>query len=244
MTGPQLVVEGMEVSYARASVVHKVDLLVRAGEIICLLGPNGAGKTSLLRGITSLARITDGRVMLGNTVISGKPPWQIARAGIAHVPQGRRCFGPLTVGDNLKTGLFGIEGRGGGEQRIEEILEAFPLLRRKYNARAEQLSGGQQQILAIARGLVSKPKFLLLDEPSLGLAPIVLSEVRDVIQNTLHAYGCGVLLVEQNLNFALASASRGYLLQEGRIVGEGGPSELRERALAAYLGGERPRDGG
>ena len=211
---------------------------MRAGEVVALIGANGAGKTSTMRVITGLLRPRRGRVLFEGAPIERLSPHRIATRGIALVPEGRRIFRGMTVEENLELGA--LKGRllYGGQVDVETAYAVFPLLRERRAQFAGTLSGGEQQMLALGRALVSRPRLLLLDEPSLGLAPLVVRQIFQVIER-IHAGGTTILLVEQNANLALQVANRAYVLQNGRMVLEGSPAALRENPVVrrAYLGG-------
>ena len=231
-----LLIENVHVRRGRAEVLRGVSLTVEAGEIVTLLGSNGVGKSTTLRTISGLHRPVTGSIRLDGTALSGLRPEAVVRAGVAHVPEGRQVFGGLTVRDNLELGAR-VHGSL-TSARLRPMLELFPQLEELLPRRAGVLSGGQQQMLAIARGLLSEPRFLLLDEPSLGLAPKVVNDITRIIAE-LGNLGVGVLLVEQNATMALNVAARGYLMVGGRIVESGESSDLRdtESVRAVYLGG-------
>jgi branched-chain amino acid transport system ATP-binding protein len=231
-----LLLDSIHVRRGRAEVLRGVSLTVEAGEIVALLGSNGVGKSTTLRTISGLHRPASGSIRLDGSGLSGLRPEAVVRAGVAHVPEGRQVFGGLSVRENLE---LGARVRGPlTSARLRPMLELFPQLEELLPRRAGVLSGGQQQMLAIARGLLSEPRFLLLDEPSLGLAPKVVHDITRIIAE-LGTLGVGVLLVEQNATMALNVAARGYLMVGGRIVESGLSSELRdtESVRAVYLGG-------
>jgi branched-chain amino acid transport system ATP-binding protein len=232
----RLVLDGVSVRRGRAEVLREVSLEVAPGEVVALLGSNGVGKSTTLRTISGLHRPTAGTVTLDATRLDGLRPEAVVRAGVAHVPEGRQVFGGLSVRENLE---LGARVRGPlTAARLRPMLDLFPQLAELLPRRAGVLSGGQQQMLAIARGLLSEPRFLLLDEPSLGLAPKVVADIARIV-GELGALGVGVLLVEQNATMALDVAARGYLMAEGRVVAAGTSEELRETdsVRAVYLGG-------
>ncbi|MCS6855363.1 MAG: ABC transporter ATP-binding protein [Elioraea sp.] len=229
-------VEGLRSAYGRIEAIKGVDLEVRAGEIVALIGANGAGKTTLLRAISGVQPISAGAILFEGERIEALPPHARVARGIAQVPEGRQVFGPLSVEDNLRLGAF----RRGGEQAAEglaEVFALFPVLAEKRRQAAAGLSGGQQQMLAIGRALMSRPRLLLLDEPSMGLAPLLVDQILEAVV-ALRARGITVLLVEQNAAAALAIADRGYVLETGRVAHEGeARSLLRDpRLREAYLG--------
>jgi branched-chain amino acid transport system ATP-binding protein len=227
-------------AYGNVEALKGITLHVNEGEIVTLLGANGAGKSTTLRSISGLTGVTHGEILLGGVSITRTAPEQIVRLGVAHVPEGRRIFPGLTVKENI---MIGASGRGRLPRRqleseVEEMYAIFPDLLRLSGALGWSLSGGQQQMLAVARGLMSRPRLLLLDEPSLGLAPIIVQQLFATIRS-IRERGTTVLLVEQNANMALSVADRGYVLVTGQLTVEGTPAELlnNEEVRAAYLGG-------
>jgi branched-chain amino acid transport system ATP-binding protein len=237
---PLLELRNIESFYGNVQALKGVSLHVEQGEIVTLLGANGAGKTTTLRSISGLVRPTTGDILLDGKPISRITPEAIVRAGIAHVPEGRRIFPGLTVQENI---MIGTSGRGHLPRRqmlqeVDEMYDIFPDLKRLSGALGWSLSGGQQQMLAVARGLMSKPRLLLLDEPSLGLAPIIVQQLFATIRQ-IRERGMTVLLVEQNANMALSVADRGYVMVTGNLTVEGTPAQLldNEEVRAAYLGG-------
>jgi branched-chain amino acid transport system ATP-binding protein len=223
----------VRVSYGRIEVVHGVDLSVDAGEVLGMIGPNGAGKSSILRTICGLTRPTAGEVSFENRALNGMAPEQIVRLGLALVPEGRHIFKTLTVAENLR---LGMRSNGGGAL-MEQTLERFPILRERARQRADCLSGGEQQQLAIARALLSRPKLLILDEPSLGLAPKMIDVIYELLQS-LREEGVTMLLVEQNAARTIDFCDRCAVLSTGRIRALGSRSELQRNpdVLRAYLG--------
>ena len=225
-------------SYGPVAAVRGVSLAVRAGEVVALLGANGAGKSTLLRTISGLIRPRAGRVHLAGRAIDRLAPSRIVRLGIAHAPEGRRVFGSLSVADNLRLGAAARRERAGLVEEREQLLDLFPILRERLRQAAGTLSGGEQQMLALARALMAKPRLLLLDEPSLGLAPLIVRAIFDALAG-LKCVGVTMLLVEQNVAAALELADRAYVLRTGEIRLEGAAAELRadpERIAHAYLG--------
>jgi branched-chain amino acid transport system ATP-binding protein len=230
-----LEIGNLSVSYRRVPAVSDVSLQVTDGEFIALIGPNGAGKTTTLKSVFGLVKPRAGEVTWRGKSLLGRPPEMIARLGLALVPEGRHIFTTLTVRENLLLGY--ASGRGSRDSLLDEMLTRFPVLRRYYKEPAGGLSGGEQQQLAIARALLSKPQLLVLDEPSLGLAPLVVDEVFALLAG-LREQGATVLLVEQNAARALAAADRTYVLSGGRVVAAGTAGELSQRQdiQEAYLG--------
>jgi branched-chain amino acid transport system ATP-binding protein len=231
-----LEVEGLEVSYGAVRALRGVDLYVDSGEIVGLVGANGAGKSTLLRAISGLVKVRSGSVKFSGTELGRAATTRIVAAGIAHVPEGRRVWPDMSVAENLKLG--GVIAGGDAEaERLERALALFPELRDRLRQKAGTLSGGEQQMLAIGRGLMSRPKLLMLDEPSLGLAPVVVQRLKELFA-TLKRDGLTILLSEQNARLALGATDRAYVLAEGRILTSGTPHDLRENAdlISAYLG--------
>jgi branched-chain amino acid transport system ATP-binding protein len=228
--------------YGNVQALRQVSLHVDEGEVVTLLGANGAGKSTTLRTISGLVSPTEGTILLGGEPIQRLSPEAIVRRGIAHVPEGRRIFPGLTVTENIQLGASnrGRLSKAELARDVEEMFAIFPDLKRLSRALGWSLSGGQQQMLAVARGLMARPRLLLLDEPSLGLAPIIVQQLFGVIRD-IRARGMTILLVEQNANMALSVADRGYVLETGRLITEGRPEELlnNEEVRAAYLGGGR-----
>ena len=235
---PLLEVSNLSGGYGELKAIRAVDLSVNNGEVVALLGPNGAGKTTILRAILGFLHVTGGDIVFDGRSMLGMAPERIARSGIALVPEGRRILGSLTVAENLRLGAVSRDSKDGMEADLESILDRFPVLRRYYRGSAGTLSGGEQQQLAVARALMARPRLLLLDEPSLGLAPVLTATVFGILRD-LKEEGVTMLLVEQNAELALGLADRAYVLRTGRIVGHGSSDRLRsDRDLAdAYLGG-------
>jgi branched-chain amino acid transport system ATP-binding protein len=231
-----LACEGLHVGYGRVDVLHGVSLAVQPDELVALIGPNGAGKTTALKTIVGLLRPTRGSVTFDGASLAGSDPADIVGRGIALVPQGRMIFQTLTVRENLRLGAYRAESGEVG-RRVEAVLAAFPALSERLGQLGGTLSGGQQQMLAIARALMSSPALLILDEPSTGLAPTIVESIFRTL-NDLHRRGTMILLVEQNAHIALELASRAYVLEQGSIVAEGPAAALRQdaRVMAAYLG--------
>jgi branched-chain amino acid transport system ATP-binding protein len=232
-----LEVSDLWVRHGPIEVLRGVSLTVAGGDVVAVIGPNGAGKTTLLKTLAGVLRPVRGRISLGGTDVTGRPAWEIVRAGAALVPEGRGIFADQTVRDNLMLGALGRRRF----DRLDEILESFAPLRARLDTVAGALSGGQQQMLALARGLMAQPRLLLLDEPSLGLAPKLVRETFETIRR-IREQGVTVLLVEQMGLQALEIADRGYVLEHGRVVADGPARQLvtDERVIAAYLGTRRP----
>jgi len=243
-----LEVKDVWTAYGPIVVNRSVSLTVGEAEIVTIIGSNGAGKSTLLKTIAGLKRPKSGSIRLGEKDVTGLYADKMARIGVVLVPEGRRIFPDITVRDNLRLGGYARYDPAGVEEDIAVMESIFPVLLEKREAKGSDLSGGQQQMLAIARGLMAKPRVLLLDEPSLGLAPIVVNEVSTIIKSVRDRFGAAVLLVEQNASLALAVADRGYIMQTGRIVAEGLIEQLRDLDLVreTYLGdrhGRRDRQG-
>ncbi len=234
-----LEVRALDVRYGGIVALRGIDLRVDEGEIVALLGANGAGKTTTLRAISGLLPIRSGEVVFDGSNLRKRSPDAIARLGIGHVPEGRRIFTRMTVRENLELGGFAIASQREAATRIDEALAIFPRLRERIAQRAGTLSGGEQQMLAIARALIARPRLLLLDEPSLGLAPLVVKQIFEVLRD-IHSRGTTIVLVEQNARAALALADRGYVLRNGEIARDDTAAALAEdpAVVAAYLGGE------
>jgi branched-chain amino acid transport system ATP-binding protein len=237
---PLLELKNVASYYGSVQALKSVSLRVEQGEVVTLLGANGAGKSTTLRTISGLLRPASGEVWFDGQPIHAMAPEKIVRLGISHVPEGRRIFPGLTVRENI---MLGTSNRGHlakkqMEDEVAQMFEIFPVIKPFGNALGWTLSGGQQQMLAVARGLMAKPKLLLLDEPSLGLAPVIVQQLFATIRE-IHARGTTILLVEQNANMALSVANRGYVLETGEMKVEGSPGELlgNEEVRAAYLGG-------
>jgi branched-chain amino acid transport system ATP-binding protein len=238
-----LEVDDVWTAYGPIVVNRGVSIEVDKGEIVTIIGSNGAGKSTLLKTIAGLKRPKSGTISLLGEDVTGIYADAIARRGAVLVPEGRRIFPDLTVRDNLRLGGYARTDSEGVERDIAAMESFFPILAEKRDAKGSALSGGQQQMLAIARGLMAKPKILILDEPSLGLAPIIVREVRSIILSVRDKFGAAVLLVEQNASLALAVADRGYIMQNGRIVAAGAIEELRSLDLVreTYLGNRQGR---
>ena len=237
-----LKIRSLSVRYGAVAALRRIDLDLDEGEIVAVLGANGAGKSTLLKTISGIEKAESGTIEYDATDLFSVPPHNLVRLGIAHVPEGRRVFATLSVEENLRLGVHALRDRSAGaeyEKTREYCFALFPILKERRKQLAGTLSGGEQQMLAIARALVAKPKLLLLDEPSLGLAPIVMKEIFKTIAAIRKEEGLSILLVEQNARQALAVADRALILELGSIVMSGTAAELAndENLKAAYLGG-------
>lgn len=232
-----LSIQHLSVHYGMIQAVHDVSFEVNQGEIVSLIGANGAGKTTILRTISGLIRPSKGEIVFEGKTINREQPQKIVASGISQVPEGRHVFSGLSVQENLEMGAF-LRKDKKLKKDYEQVFKKFPVLKERVNQDAATLSGGEQQMLAMGRALMSKPKLLLLDEPSMGLAPIFIKEIFSIIQE-IKSQGTTVLLIEQNAKMALSIADRGYVLETGRIVLEGTGKELLEsdEVKKAYLGG-------
>ena len=228
----------LNVYYGAIHALQGVSFSVDDGEIVSLIGANGAGKSTTLKTISGLLRPRVGDVLLRGESLKTMPAQDIVRRGVIHVPEGRKIFAPLTVQENLEMGAFSRKDKAEIRTNLERVFKSFPRLKERLNQLGGTLSGGEQQMLAIGRGLMAQPKVLLLDEPSMGLAPILVEEIFSIIKE-INAQGVAILLVEQNALMALSVANRGYVLETGRIVLEGtGQALLQDpQVMKAYLGG-------
>lgn len=233
-----LEIKGLNVHYGVIHALKDVDLVVNDGEIVSLIGANGAGKTTLLHAISGILKTTSGSIMLNGVELNKKSAKDIVVDGITQVPEGRRIFSGMSVYENLMMGAYLRKDKEEIKKDLENIYERFPILKERSSQDASTLSGGEQQMLAMGRALMAKPKILLLDEPSMGLAPILVKEIFKIIKD-IHAQGTTVLLVEQNARMALSIADRAYVLETGKIVLSGTGEELSnsEEIQKAYLGG-------
>lgn len=223
-----------------ATVVNRdVSLTLGENEVITILGPNGAGKSTLLRTIVGLVKPRTGSIMLGGENMTGRTPDIMAKRGVVLVPEGRRIFADMSVEENLRLGAYARRDTAAIESDVKTMETFFPILATRRQQKGGSLSGGQQQMLAIARGLMARPRVLLLDEPSLGLSPLLVKEIQAIILDIGKTFGASVLLVEQNAGLALSVATRGYLMQNGRIATSGPIAELKDMSLMRelYLGG-------
>ncbi len=244
MSAPLLALDTVTAGYGRLPVLHDVSLEIKPGEIVSLIGANGAGKTTTMMTIFGRPRAAIGRVVFERRDITQRPTHEIARLGIAQSPEGRRIFPRMTVTENLRMGAIIAENPRGFAEDLDKAYALFPILEKRADQRGGTLSGGEQQMLAIARALMGRPKLLLLDEPSLGLAPLVVKQIFNAIK-ALNEDGLTVFLVEQNAYHALRLAARGYVMVNGRITMTGTGQELlaSEDVRAAYLeGGAAPRE--
>jgi branched-chain amino acid transport system ATP-binding protein len=235
MTTPLLEVDNIEVRYGNIRALKGISFTVNEGEVVALLGANGAGKTTTQKTVSGMMRPSLGSISLNGKRIDGIPAHDLIRLGICHVPEGRHVFPRMSVKENLEMGAYRF--RTVDKADLERVLDLFPRLRERYSQVAGTLSGGEQQMLAIGRALMGKPSLLLLDEPSMGLAPLIVAQIFDIVREINQA-GVTVLLVEQNASQALALANRGYVLETGEIVLSGTGQELLadDRVRAAYLG--------
>lgn len=233
-----LSVEGVSSGYGRTLAIHDVDVKVENGEVVVLIGANGAGKSTLLRTISGVLRPQKGCILFRGRKIEGKRPHSIVKMGIVQIPEGRRILSRMTVMENLEMGAYVRSDEDGIKEDLERVFERFPRLKERLSQNAGTLSGGEQQMLAIGRGLMARPQLLLMDEPSLGLAPVIVESIFDTIHDLRKKDGYTILLAEQNANRALDVADRGYVLETGRIILEGESKVLRdnEEVRKAYLG--------
>lgn len=233
-----LEVSEIDVYYGKIGVLHRISLYIEPHEIVAIIGANGAGKTTLINTISGILRPQKGVIKFRNEIISTLPAWKIARKGIIQIPEGRKVFSRLTVMENMELGAFPEDDRMQVKNRIEEMCELFPILGERRKQLAGTLSGGEQQMLAIARGLMAKPQLLMFDEPSMGLSPILVEKVFQIIQEINKKQGITILLVEQNAKKSLQIATRAYVLETGSIVMSDTADKLLENDLIrkAYLG--------
>jgi branched-chain amino acid transport system ATP-binding protein len=234
-----LSIEDASVHYQKVTALKGISLSVDERSIVTIIGANGAGKSTTLRAVSGLVKLSDGCIRFDGERIDGRPPERIVAMGIGHVPEGRRIFPELTVYENLMTGAFLRRDRAGIEADLEEVFEHFPQLKERRSQWAKTLSGGEQQMLAIGRALMGRPKLLLLDEPSMGLAPLLVQEIGRMIAAINSERGVPVVLVEQNAALALELARYAYVLETGAVALEGPAAELRtnDHVRRAYLGG-------
>ncbi|GIU96736.1 MAG: ABC transporter ATP-binding protein [Actinomycetota bacterium] len=234
---PVLELRGVSTHYGLVSVLRDVDMEIFPGEMVCLLGGNASGKTTTLRTILGYVQPSEGQVLLDGEVISGLPTVEIVRRGVSMVPENRRLFGSMTVRENLLLGAYLRTDRAAVEADLERVLETFPRVRERLGQKAGTLSGGEQQMVAMGRALMADPKVLLMDEPSMGLAPVLVEQVFEIIRS-IRALGRTIFIVEQNANMALSIADRGYVIQTGQVVLADTAENLLRNPLMreAYLG--------
>ena len=232
----RIVVKDLSAGYGFVNVLRDVSLEINSGEIVAVLGSNGVGKTTLNNALSGLIRPASGEICFDDEVISGRSPSEIVNMGLIHVPEGRKLFPNLSVRDNLELGSY-RRGKGNRETNIDQVLDIFPKLRERIDQIAGTLSGGEQQMVAIGRGLMSEPKVLILDEPSLGLSPLLVEQMFELIKQ-INETGLAILLVEQNVIQSLAIADRAYVIKEGAVSISGKAEELRENndLKKSYLG--------
>ena len=234
-----LEIRDLKVSYGAITALHGISLQIKPGDVVTLIGANGAGKTTTLKAISGLLKPRGGQILYEGREITNLPPHQLVRLGIAQVPEGRMVFANLTVRENLMMGAYLQRDKGAIGRELEFVFGMFPRLQERENQMAGTLSGGEQQMLAISRALMSKPRFLMMDEPSLGIAPLLVKTIFEKIVEINRRHGITVLLVEQNANLALEISRYGYVLETGRVILQGDSSELRRnpQVKSAYLGG-------
>ena len=227
----------LEVAYGGIHAVKGIDLIVRQGELVCLIGANGAGKTTTLKGITGLQPVKAGQVVYDGDDVTGKPAFQLVRKGLSMVPEGRGVFGALTIEENLAMGAYSRKDRKEIKQDVERVFGLFPRLKERHRQTAGTLSGGEQQMLAMGRAIMSRPKLLLLDEPSMGLAPLMVQKVFETVL-AISGEGVTILLIEQNAKLALEVSNRGYVMESGTITLSGDARQLLSdpKVREAYLG--------
>jgi branched-chain amino acid transport system ATP-binding protein len=232
-----LELDKLEVAYGGIHAVKGIDLVVRQGELVCLIGANGAGKTTTLKGITGLQPVKAGRIVYDGNDVTGKPAFQLVRKGLSMVPEGRGVFGALTIEENLAMGAYSRRDRKQIRQDVERVFGLFPRLKERARQTAGTLSGGEQQMLAMARAIMSRPKLLLLDEPSMGLAPLMVQKVFETVL-AISGEGVTILLIEQNAKLALEVSNRGYVMESGTITLSGDARQLLSdpKVREAYLG--------
>jgi branched-chain amino acid transport system ATP-binding protein len=234
-----LKLSALEANYGAVRALQGISMDVEEGAVVALLGANGAGKSTTLKVISGMVQPSAGGIEFAGESLVGKTPNQIVSMGIAHVPEGRRIFKDLTVSENLRMGAYSRSDKQGIAQDLDMVLELFPRLSERSRQLGGSLSGGEQQMLAIGRGIMARPKLLLLDEPSLGLAPLIIADIFTTLRKINHEHGVTLLVVEQNANVALKNAGFGYVLQVGRVAVEGRSAELRENkeVIESYMGG-------
>ena len=237
MANTLLQVTGLEVAYGAINAVKGVDFEVQEGELVSLIGSNGAGKTTTMKAITALLPIKNGDILFLGKSIKGRGAWDLVKEGLVMIPEGRGVFTRMTITENLQMGAFIRNDKAGIEEDIDRMFELFPRLKERRNQLAGTMSGGEQQMLAMARGLMSQPKVLLLDEPSMGLSPIMVDKIFEVVED-VHKQGVTMLLVAQNASRALSIADRGYVMESGLVTMTGEARQMLSdpKVRAAYLG--------
>jgi branched-chain amino acid transport system ATP-binding protein len=237
VTTPLLELKALKVAYGGIQAVKGIDLQVAQGELVCLIGANGAGKTTTLKGITGLQPVKSGKIHYAGADITGKPAFQLVRKGLSMVPEGRGVFGALTIEENLAMGAYTRDDRQVVKADVERVFALFPRLKERRKQTAGTLSGGEQQMLAMGRAMMSRPKLLLLDEPSMGLAPLMVQKVFETVI-AISKEGVTILLIEQNARLALEVSSRGYVMESGEITLHGEAKKLLSdpKVREAYLG--------
>jgi len=235
-----LKIENLETYYGKVAALRGINFEVRSGQIVTILGSNGAGKTTTLRTVSGILPPSAGKVVFMGEDITRMPPHEIVRRGLIHLPEGRRIFKDLTVAENLELGSFALKDEKERKRRMDAVFDRFPILGKRRKQMGGTLSGGEQQMLAIGRGLMAAPKLLLMDEPSMGIAPLIVRDIAIIIRQ-LHKDGTPILLVEQNAKMALNLADYGYVMDIGNIVIQGPGSDLKndENVIKAYLGGHK-----
>ena len=238
-----LEIKNLVVSYGFITALKGIDINVEKGQIVALLGSNGAGKTTTLKTISGVIKPQAGKILLDGAEIDGKAPYKVAKVGVTQSPEGRLLFPELTVEDNLRVGGYTVKSKAELDKNFERVYNLFPILKERKKQMANTLSGGEQQMVAIGRALMSSPKILLLDEPSLGLAPLIIEEIFEAFKK-INEEGTTILIVEQNALQTLKIADYAYVLELGKISMEGEASELREnkKLIDAYLGGDKNDD--
>jgi branched-chain amino acid transport system ATP-binding protein len=237
VTAPLLELKDLKVAYGGIQAVKGISLQVAEGELVCLIGANGAGKTTTLKGITGLQPVKSGKIHYGGADITGKPAFQLVRRGLSMVPEGRGVFGALSIEENLAMGAYARDDRAAIKADVERVYGLFPRLKERHKQTAGTLSGGEQQMLAMGRAMMSRPKLLLLDEPSMGLAPLMVQKVFETVI-AIAKEGVTILLIEQNAKLALEVSSRGYVMESGEITLHGEAKQLLSdpKVREAYLG--------
>ena len=240
MTDIILQVENLEAHYGKIAALKGISFNVRMDQIVTLLGGNGAGKSTTLKTLSGLMRATSGKITFFGEDITKMPPHEIVKRGLIHLPEGRRIFKDLTVTENLELGSFNLKDDAERKRRMDHVYDRFPILGKRAKQLGGTLSGGEQQMLAIGRGLMAGPKLLLMDEPSMGIAPLIVRDISNIIRQ-LHDDGTTILLVEQNSKMALGLAKYGYVMDTGKIVLEGSAKDLKndDNVVKAYLGGRK-----